>query len=264
VQQHRLDAADGVFGFGLVARPNDDAVAAAPDVRPLGNDVKGGAVAVGREEADGVAFRLTLLTNLFGQTNGGEGTAGAEAVVFGDGRPFDRFTEPAGVGESLQEVGAGGVVDGDADGDIGGMVADTAFGNGLTKGFFEENGIGDDLEPIGGPGGGGVVVAASGLAAFVFIGEIGAVAATEAIDLTGQTEGGAGQLDGEGFAIFFIGFEGGVKLTAGEDGGVGDADFFDFFEVEETTAIGQGVQGHDPDHRAMRIEDGERGHGWTS
>src|ERR1019366_9484958 len=103
---------------GLVARPDDDAVAAATDMRSLGNDVEGGAVAVGREEADGVAFRLTFLTNLFGQANGGEGTAGAEGVVVADGPPVDRFTEPAGVGESLNEVGAGRVVDGDANGDI--------------------------------------------------------------------------------------------------------------------------------------------------
>ncbi len=36
-----------------------------------------------------------------------------------------------------------------------------------------------------------------------------------------------------------------MELPAGEDGGVGDADFLDFFEVEEARAVGEGVQRHD-------------------
>jgi len=74
----------------------------------------------------------------------------------------------------------------------------------------------------------------------VFIGEIGAVAAAKAIDLAGEAEGGAGEFEIDGFAVL-VGFEGGVKLPAGEDGGVGDADFLDLFEIEEAWAVGKGV-----------------------
>ena len=142
------------------------------------------------------------------------------------------------------EIGAGRVVDGDADGDVGGVIADAAFGNGLSEGFFEEDGVGDELQAIGGPGVGRLAVGAARLAAFVFVGQIGAVAAAEAIDLAGETERGAGEFEVDGFAVL-VGFEGGVELPAGEDGGVGDADFLDLFEVEEPRAVGQGVQGHD-------------------
>ena len=37
-----------------------------------------------------------------------------------------------------------------------------------------------------------------------------------------------------------------MQLSAGEDAVVGDADFFDFFEVEQSSAVGEGVQGHRP------------------
>ena len=65
----------------------------------------------------------------------------------------------------------------------------------------------------------------------MFVGEIGAVASAEAIDLADEAERGAGEFEVDGFAVL-VGFEGGVELPAGEDGGVGDADAFDFFKVE--------------------------------
>src|SRR5262249_28391721 len=46
VQQDGLDAADGVLRLGLLAWPDDEAVVAAADVRPLRDDVQGGTVAV--------------------------------------------------------------------------------------------------------------------------------------------------------------------------------------------------------------------------
>ena len=130
------------------------------------------------------------------------------------------------------------------------MIADAAFGDGLSEGFFEEEGIGDDLQAIGGPGVGLLAVGASRLSALVFVGEIGAVAPAKAIDLAGETERGAGEFEVDGFAVL-VGFEGGVELPAGEDGGVGDADFLDFFEVEQARTVGQGVQGHDADRRLV-------------
>ena len=250
VEQHGIDAADGVFGFGLVARTHHEAVAAATDLGALGDDVKGRAVAVGRKETHGIAFGFTLLANFFRQADGGEGASGAEAFVVGDGRPFDGLPEATCLGDSGVEIGAGRVVDGDADGDVGDVIADAAFGNGLTEGFFEEEGVGDDLEAVGGPGVGLPAIRASRLSALVFVGEIGAVAPAEAIDLAGQTERGAGEFEVDGFAVL-VGFEGGVELTAGENGGVGDADFLDLFKVEEARTVRQGVQSHDTHRRLV-------------
>ena len=62
-----------------------------------------------------------------------------------------------------------------------------------------------------------------------------------------EAERGAGEFEVDGFAVL-VGFEGGVELAAGEDGGVGDADAFDFLEVEQTRAVGQGVQRLDAQH----------------
>ena len=98
----------------------------------------------------------------------------------------------------------------------------------------------------------------------MFIREIGAVAPGEGeVDLADQTESGAGEFEIDGLAVL-VGFEGGVELPAGEDGGVGDADFLDFFEVEETTAIGQGMQGHDADGGFVGVEQGQGDHGDSS
>ena len=78
----------------------------------------------------------------------------------------------------------------------------------------------------------------------MFVGEIGAVTAFEAIDDAGKAEGLVGEFELGRFA-FLVGFEGGVKLTASENAIVGDADFFDFFQIEESFAVVQGVEGHD-------------------
>ena len=259
VEQNGIDAAHGVFGFGLVARTDHEAVAAATDLGALGDDVQGRAVAVGRKETHGIAFGFALLANLFRQADGGEGAAGAEPFVFGDGRPFDGLAEAARLGDGGVEIGAGRVVDGYADGYVGGVIADAAFGNGLSEGFFEEEGVGDDLQAIGGPGVGLLAIGASRLTALVFVGEIGAVASAKAIDFAGETERGAGEFEIDGFTVL-VGFEGGVELAAGEDGGVGDADFLDFFEVEEPRAVSQGVQGHDTNRGFVGVDQGKSNH----
>jgi hypothetical protein len=243
VQQDGIDAANGVFGFGLLGggpRADNETIAAATDLGALGDDMESRSVPVGRKETDGIALGFALLADLFRQANGSEGTAGAEAFVVGNGRSFDGLPEVASLGDGGAEISAGRVVDGDAHCDVGGVIAKAAFGNGLSEGFFEEEGIGDDLQAIRGPGVGLPAVGASRLSALVFVGEIGAVAPAEAIDLADETERGAGEFEVDGFA-FLVGFESGVELPAGEDGGVGDADFLDLFEVKEPRAVGQGV-----------------------
>ena len=152
MQQDRVDAADRVLGLGLVARPDDEGVAAAADVRPLGDDVQGGAVAVGREEADRLALRARGPGGPPRAGRPGPASTRAEPFVVGDRRPFDRLAEPAGLGDGLAAGRRGPVVDRDADGDVGGVVADAALGDGLAEGLFEQDGVGDDLEPVGRPG----------------------------------------------------------------------------------------------------------------
>src|SRR6185437_7329356 len=104
------------------------------------------------------------------------------------------------LGNGRLEIGAGRVINGNANGDIGGVITDAPFGNGLSEGFFEEQGVGDDLQAIRGPGVGLLTVGAARLSALVFIGEIGAVTPAEAIDLADETERGAGEFDIDGFA----------------------------------------------------------------
>ena len=128
----------GCLVSGCVARADDEALAAAADLGALGDDVEGGAVAVGREEADGLALGFALLADLLGQADRGERAADAEPFVLGDRRPFDGLRGAGGPRRWPRAVGAGRVVDGHADGDVGGVIADAAFGDGLAEGLFEQ------------------------------------------------------------------------------------------------------------------------------
>ncbi len=256
VQQQHLDAADGVLALRLVARPHHQGVAADADLGGVGHDVQRRAVAVRREEADRVAFGLAVLAHLLRQADGGQRAAGAEAFVVGDRRPVGRFAQAAGLGDGAAQVVAGGVIDRDADGDVGGVVADAALADRLGEGLLQQDGVGDDLEAVRGPGFGRGGVVGAGPAAFVLVGQQAAVAAAQAVDLAGQAPGGAGQFDADGLAVL-VGFEGGVELPPGVDGGVGDTQFLDLFEVEEARTVGEGVQGHHPHERGVTVEDGQ-------
>jgi hypothetical protein len=259
VEQNGIDAANGMFGFGLVTRADYQAVAPATDLGALRDDVESRAVAVGRKETDWIVLGFALLTDLFRQANGRERAAGAEVFVVGDGRSLDGLPKTACLGDGGVEIGSGHVVDENADCDVSGMIADAAFGDRLSKGFFEEQGVGDDLQAIGGPGVGLLTVGAARLSAFVFVGQIGAVAPTEAIDLADKTERGADEFEIDRFAVL-VGFEGGVELPAGEDSGVGDTDFLNFFEVEEPRTVRQGVQSHDADRGFVGVDQGQGDH----
>jgi hypothetical protein len=93
----------------------------------------------------------------------------------------------------------------------------------------------------------------------VLVGHVGAIAAAEAIDLADQSEGGASQFEVEGLAIL-VGTEGGMELPACKDGGIGDADLLDLFEVKEAWAIGECMEGHDANGRLMVVDERERRH----
>src|SRR5262249_14190808 len=133
VQHQRLDAAHGVLALGLVARADDEGVAADADLGALGDDVQGGAVAVGREEALDLAFGLAVVADLLGEADRRQRAAGAEALVVGHRRALEGAAQAAGLGDGGAQVGAGLVVAGDADGDVGGVVADAALGDALAE-----------------------------------------------------------------------------------------------------------------------------------
>jgi hypothetical protein len=245
VQQDRVNPADGVFCLGLVARLDHEAVIAASDMCSVGDHMEGGAIAVRWEEANGVALWLALLPDLLGQTDWSEGAAGTKPLIVSDGRPFERHTDLSGLVEGGLQVGPSGNVDGDADSNVGSMIADTAFGDRLSERLLKENGVGDDLEPVGWPGIGCLTVVASRLAALVFVGEVGAIAPSHTIDLADQTEAGGCKLHAHLFALL-IRFERRMQLPPSEDTIIGRLDALDFLKVEEAWTVGEGVQRFDP------------------
>jgi hypothetical protein len=225
--------------------------------------MEGRTVAVGWEEANDIAFGLTVVAYLFGKADGSQRTAGTKPFVVGDRRAFDGVAELAGQRDGPMQFRAGGVVDGNANRDVGGVIVNPAFGDGLSEGFFEKHGVGDELHAIGGPGSKLSAFGPRWLSAFVFVGQVGTIAATQAIDFAGESESGTGEFDVDGFALL-ISFECGMELPPRENGGVGNADFFDFFEVEETLTVSQRVQSHNSHGRLMGIKNRQGHHGVVS
>ena len=66
------------------------------------------------------------------------------------------------------------------------------------------------------------------------------IAAAYCIHLSDEAKGRVSQFE-LGSLSLFIGRQGGMQLAAGVDGGIGDADLLDFFEVEQARAVGQRV-----------------------
>ena len=80
------------------------------DVSALGDDVESGAVAVSREKANGFAFGFAVLADFLGQTDGSERAVSAEAVVIGDGRPFEGIAKLPGFLNRIAESLSGGII----------------------------------------------------------------------------------------------------------------------------------------------------------
>jgi hypothetical protein len=106
VQQDCVHFADGVLGFGAIARADDQGGAATTDVRPLRDDVQCGAVAIGRKQAHGVAFLLAFLAHFLGQADWGQRATLAKAFVVGDGRALDRLPQPPGGHDGIAKIEA--------------------------------------------------------------------------------------------------------------------------------------------------------------
>jgi hypothetical protein len=128
-------------------------------------------------------------------------------------------------------------LEGDADRNVVGVVADAAFVDGLAGCRLDQGGVGDDLEPVGGPGL-GLAVDLVRAAAFVLVGDPGAVTASDGVDSADETKGVVLQVELGTLAVVIGGGERGVQFASGEDTVVGDANLLDLFEVEESSAVG--------------------------
>jgi hypothetical protein len=231
MKQNSIDSANGVFGLGTIAGFDDDGIATDSDGCSLADNVKRGSFAVLGKEPNGITFGFSLLSHFFGQANGCERTLFAESGVLGDGWTFDRLTQTAGVRDRCSQVGASCVIDWYSDRDVGRVVADASFRNGLAERVFQQDGVGNELKSIGGPGFRSIVFAASRFAAFVFVRQVRAIATTEAIDFTEESQSLAGQLNRDGIA-FLVGFQGRVEVPTSINAMIGNANLFNFFEVE--------------------------------
>jgi hypothetical protein len=110
---------------------------------------------------------------LFREADGGKGAAGALALVGGDGRPHGGLAKLACAQDELTDLGAEVGVEGDADGDVVGVVADAALRDGTPAILFEEEGVGGDLDGVRWPGLGLAGRASTGAAALPVEGAAG-------------------------------------------------------------------------------------------
>ena len=132
VKHDRVDLADRVLGGGrIVGRADDELGLAAADRGAVGHDVEAGAVAVGREEPQRLMVGLLGLADLLGQADRGQRAADAEPLVLGDRRPLGRSARSRrAVAMAVGQICPRLVVDRHADGDVVGVVADAALGDG--------------------------------------------------------------------------------------------------------------------------------------
>ena len=87
-----------------------------------------------------------------------------------------------------------------------------------------------------------LVLASAAAAAFVLVGHPHAVPAADGVDFAEQAPGVAGHLDRPVFRRFIVQRHHVVmQPPAGVDSGVGDADLFDFLQVEQPFAVQEGV-----------------------
>jgi hypothetical protein len=155
---------------------------------------------------------------------------------------------------AVVEVGSCPVVDRDADGDVIGVIADATLGDSFAGGGLDQDGVGDDLEPVGRPRLGFLAIVAPGATALVLVGQERPVAAPEGIDLADQAERRVGEFQLGPLAVL-VGRERGVQLAAGVDCGVGGLKALDFGEVEQAVTVTQVVQRDDAERGFVRLGD---------
>ena len=177
----------------------------------------------------------------------------AQVFVFGDGRPGGGPAQLPCPFDHLVEVFSGLIIDGYERGHIVLVIADAYLGDRFAEFLFDEDSVSDGLDAIAGPRKRFVVLASPATAAFMFIGDPEAVAASDGVHFAGEPPFFAGDLEGPFFGGFII-EAGNVVMEAapGIDGGIGHTDFLDFFEVEESFAVKEGMERHDADRRLVR------------
>jgi hypothetical protein len=105
--------------------------------------------------------------------------------------------------------------------------------NGFAELFFHQYSVGNGLNAIARPGEWFFFVAAPTAALLVFIGDPGAIAFTDSVNFADEPPGTTAYFIGPQLGRFVVernSFE--VQSTTGVHVGVGDADLFDFFEIE--------------------------------
>jgi hypothetical protein len=237
---------------------DDESVATLADARASGDDVEHLAIGDGGEEASR-RFGAWLADEplFFWQTDGSEGAAGTLAVVGGDGRSLGALSQYAGAEDELPYLRASLEVDGHADGDVVGVVADATLGDGTPAILFEQQAVGGDLGGVTGPGLRLVVRAATGAPTFVFVGNELSLAGANGVHLAVEAEASAGERQVTQLGAARVGAaDVFVEGAAGVDEIVGDADLFDLFEVVEALAVGEAMERHDTDERIAEVVGG--------
>jgi len=209
------------------------------------HDVKGLTIVIFSDESSHVIGIVFGQTFLFGQAYGGERASATEALVCSYRRSFDVGSELAGARDGAAYISAKRVIERDADGGVICVITQATFGDAAGGGFFEKHGVGADLQAIGRPSGRGIVGRAMGPAAFVFVGDPMSITSAQGIDFAVKSQRFAFQDEPLGGSVGFFFLDFFVQGAPGVDASVGDADLFDFFQVKQAFAIGEGVQGHD-------------------
>ena len=235
---------DGELHHVALPRGDGELVARAPDALAVGHHVDHPPLVVDHRELDGLPGGVAGEAFLFGEADGGEGAADTEPLVGGDGRPLDRRAELAGPRHRRADVGAGGLVDGDAHGHPVLVVPDAGLLDGLAALLLQQHRVGCDLEAVAGPGGGLLLVVAGGASLLVLVGDPAPVAPADGVELPAQPERGRGEGEAlDEVALLLLDLR--VERAAGVHRRVGHADLLHLLQVEEPLAVPQGVQGPD-------------------
>lgn len=167
--------------YGLMAAGNFDLLSGAADCGSRFENVYDLAIVVCGKQPSWLPLGIARQSGFFWKADWGEGTAGAEVFVVGDWRALGGLFERSGFFDGCANVGAGRVVEGDANHHVVGVVANSAFWNGEAFGGFEETGVGEDLQAIAFPGLGLLAIVPATAATFVLVGDCVSVAGAEGV-----------------------------------------------------------------------------------
>ena len=189
--------------------------------------------------------------SLFGQADRRERAAVAAALVWRDVGAFGRGAQRGGARDRLMDAIARGLRDRHAHRDAILVVAHARLGDGLPDVLFEQQGIRDSLHLIAVPRARCALLVSPRPPALVLDGVPRPIAPPHCVEPPSQPERlrRDGHLDQFALLVEFF-----VQSPPLPDGLVGHAQLLDLLEVEQTLAIGQGVQGHDAKRRGVALD----------